>query len=103
MWQLAPRQAIRPDDGLLVRRWSRSCYDPATRLEHTADRYELLRDGEVVEAELHERSPATRSYGQDEIALVPAARLRRRAGPARPLVETARRIDTLFTVVGTRP
>src|SRR5207245_10202124 len=68
-WRLA-REGTRPQDGLLVRRWSRSRYDPATQLEHTADRYELVRDGEVVRSELHERSPATRSYTQDGIAEV---------------------------------
>jgi hypothetical protein len=66
-WRLV-RERTRPQDGLLVRRWSRSRYDQATQLEHTADRYELLRDGEVVRSELHERSPATRSYRQDGIA-----------------------------------
>jgi ubiquinone/menaquinone biosynthesis C-methylase UbiE len=66
-WRLV-RERTRPQDGLLVRRWSRSRYDPATQLEHTVDRYELVRDGEVVRSELHERSPATRSYTQDGIA-----------------------------------
>jgi SAM-dependent methyltransferase len=61
-------ERVRPEDGLLVRRWGRYRYDAATELEHTADRYELVRDGAVVRSELHERSPATRSYTQPAIA-----------------------------------
>jgi hypothetical protein len=53
-------------DGLTVRRWVRSRYDPVEKLEHTEDRYELLRDGEVVYTENHKRSPATRWYSQEE-------------------------------------
>lgn len=102
-WQLPKRgQAIRPD-GLLVRRWSRSRFDPATQLDHTADRYELLRDGEVVRTELHERSPATRSYTQDAIA-----DLVRRAGFADVRLvsgftdEPVKPDDTLFCVIARR-
>jgi SAM-dependent methyltransferase len=102
-WRLV-RERTRPDDGRLVRRWSRTRYDPATRLEHTADRYELLAGDEVVESELHERSPATRSYGQDEIAElvggVGFVDVRLVSGfsdePARPA-------DTLFCVEARRP
>ena len=66
-WRLV-RERTRPEDGLLVRRWSRSRYDPTTQLEHTADRYELLEGDQIVQSELHERSPATRSYTQGGIA-----------------------------------
>ena len=59
------REAVRPD-GLTVRRWVRERYDPVEQLEHTEDRYELLRDGEVIYTENHSRSPATRWYTQDE-------------------------------------
>jgi hypothetical protein len=59
-------EAVRPEDGLLVRRWSRSTFDNAQKLEHTEDRYELLRDGEVIATEHHSRSPATRWYSQPE-------------------------------------
>jgi ubiquinone/menaquinone biosynthesis C-methylase UbiE len=36
-WHLAGER-VRPDDGALVRRWSRSTYDLAQQLEHTEDR-----------------------------------------------------------------
>lgn len=60
-WQLAG-EAEPPEGRETVRRWSRTTYDPLTRLEHTEDRYECLRDGHVVYEEHHRRSPATRSY-----------------------------------------
>ena len=97
-WTLL-RERVRPD-GLTVRRWVRGRYDAATELEHTADRYELLRDGEVVRTELHERSPATRSYTQSGIA-----ELVRAAGFADVRLvsgftdEPVRLEDTLFCVV----
>ena len=102
-WRLGRRGAVTRPDGLEVRRWSRSRYDAATELEHTADRYELLRDGEVVRTELHERSPATRSYSQVLIAA-----LVRAAGFAEVRLvsgftdEPVRPDDTLFCVVARR-
>lgn len=49
-----------------VRRWVRATYDVPQQLEHTEDRYELLRDGTIVATEHHRRSPATRWYSQAE-------------------------------------
>ena len=102
-WRLV-RERTRPEDGLLVRRWSRSRYDPTTQLEHTADRYELLEGGRVVQSELHERSPATRSYTQEGIRQLVAA-----AGfPEVRLVsgfsdEPVKPEDTLFCVEARKP
>ncbi len=53
-------------DGSLVRRWTKARYDLALQLEHTEDRYEVIRDGAVVQRELYRRSPATRWYTQQE-------------------------------------
>ncbi len=102
-WRVVAERT-RPVDGRLVRRWSRSTFDPAAQLEHTEDRYELLRDGVVVASEDHARSPATRWYTQEQ-----AVGLYRGAGftgirlvhefttqPARP-------DDRIFRVIGTRP
>jgi SAM-dependent methyltransferase len=102
-WTHAGEQT-RPDDGTLVRRWSRSTFDIAAQLEHTEDRYELLRGGVIVASESHARSPATRWYSQQQaIDLYLSAgftdiRLVREfsdqpAGPA----------DTIFSVLGTKP
>ena len=64
----APRgEMVRPQDGALVRRWSRARYEPAAQLEHTEDRYEVVRDGEVIAVEEHRRSPATRWYTHDQV------------------------------------
>jgi ubiquinone/menaquinone biosynthesis C-methylase UbiE len=65
-WQVIS-EAKRPEDGFTVRRWLKSTYDPESQLEHTEDRYELIRDGQVVAMEEHERSPATRGYSLGQI------------------------------------
>jgi SAM-dependent methyltransferase len=97
-------QKERPEDGLLVRRWVRSTYDVPQQLEHTQDRYELLRDGEIVTTEDYARSPATRWYTQDQ-----AIRLYAAAGFVNIHLlheftqQPATREATLFCVCGNRP
>jgi hypothetical protein len=59
-------EKIRPGDGATVRRWSYSRFDPDTQLEHTQDRYEVIKDGTVIGTEHHSRSPATREYSQPQ-------------------------------------
>jgi SAM-dependent methyltransferase len=59
-------EKVRPSDGAIVKRWSHSRYDPETQLEHTEDRYEVIKDGEVIDTEHHVRSPATREYSQQQ-------------------------------------
>ncbi len=56
-WKIVAEQ-VRPEDGLLIRRWARATYDLAHQLEHTEDRYEVIREGEIIESEHHSRSPA---------------------------------------------
>ena len=56
------REAVRPEDGATIRRTAWARYDPATQLEETRDRYEVVVGGRVVRAETHERNPATRGY-----------------------------------------
>ncbi len=64
----APRgEKVRPEDGALVRRRSRARYEPDAQLEHTEDRYEVVRDGEVIAVEEHRRSPATRWYTHAQV------------------------------------
>jgi hypothetical protein len=97
------REAVRPD-GLTVRRWVRSKYDPVEQLEHTEDRYELLRDGEVIYTEDHSRSPATRWYTQEE-----AVALYREAGFEDIQMykeftwEAASPEDETFSILGRKP
>lgn len=97
-------QAVRPEDGLIVRRWSRNSYDLRNQLEHTNDRWELLRGEQVVASEHHRHSPATRWYTQEQsVALYEAAGFMDihlfREFTHEPATET----DTIWSVVGKRP
>jgi SAM-dependent methyltransferase len=98
------REAIRPEDGATVRRTGWSRYNPETNLEDTRDTWEVIKNGSVIESEVHEQSPATLSYTQAE-----AAALFEEVGfkdvqiyseftfdPVKPE-------DTLFTVIGVKP
>jgi ubiquinone/menaquinone biosynthesis C-methylase UbiE len=102
-WHLAG-EAVLPEDGATARRWSRAWYDPANQWEYTEDRYEILREGKVVTSERHLRSPATRSYTQEqaralyEVASLTDIRLLREF-----TMEPALPSDTLFCVMGSRP
>jgi len=60
------KTAQRAEDGATIRRVARSRYDPVTQCEATEDLYQLIVDDVVVAEELHQRSPATRSYTQQE-------------------------------------
>lgn len=99
-----PRERVRPEDGAIVRHWSRAWYDPAARLEHTEDHYEVSRDGQALAAETIRRSPATRWYTHDEVrALYQAAgfadvQLTREWSGVPAVPE-----DRIVTAVGTRP
>jgi SAM-dependent methyltransferase len=97
------KEAVRPEDGAILRRRSLARFDPEAGLEHTEDHYEVVLDGRVVEAEHHVRSPATRSYMQDE-----AVALYKRNGLDRVQVfgefvwEPAQADSSVFCVVGRR-
>lgn len=107
-WKLIAEQ-VRPGDGLLIRRWARATYDTAQQLEHTEDRYEVIREGRVIETEHHSRSPATRWYTPTQ-----AIKLYEDAGfttikilkgfsrePASASDPVAK--DSVFSVLGQRP
>lgn len=98
------REMVRPEDGATIRRWQYSRFDPDTDLEHTLDRYEIIRDGNVIASEEHHQSPGTRSYTQEQ-----AVKLYQGAGfkdiqifhdftfdPVNPE-------DTVFCVLGLKP
>jgi ubiquinone/menaquinone biosynthesis C-methylase UbiE len=59
-------EKIRSEDGAMVKRWSRNHYDSELQLEHTEDRYEVIKDGVIIANEYHVRSPATRQYTQEQ-------------------------------------
>lgn len=97
-------QTATREDGVSFRRVAKSRFDPEIDCEHTEDLYQKIVKGEVVQEEIHRRSPATRSYNQEQ-----ARALFERAGfenielfseftfdPIKPE-------DTLFVVVGHKP
>lgn len=59
-------EKVRPEDGAVVRRRSRSTFDVENQLEHTEDLYEVIRDGQLIASEQHRRSPATRWYTREQ-------------------------------------
>ena len=97
-------QKERPEDGAVVRRWSRARYDVKNQLEHTEDRYEISLEGEVIASEYHTRSPATRWYTQSQ-----SVDLYQGAGFSNIRIfsefsrEPASHEDTIFSIVGTKP
>ena len=106
------KEAIRPEDGAMIRRTAWSRYDPVTQMEETRDRYEVIVEGRVVRAETHERSPATRGYTVDQAgALFTAAGFSvdqvvsgftlEPYDPARPHAHDLD-VGAVFTVIGRR-
>ncbi len=93
----------RPEDGALIRRWSRVRYDLDNQLEHTEMRYEVSLDGEVIRSEYHSRSPATCWYTQSQ-----ARDLYYQAGFENLRIysefsrEPAMEEDTIFSLVGVK-
>jgi SAM-dependent methyltransferase len=98
------REVIRPEDSATIRRWQYSRFDPDSSLEHTIDRYEIIRDGNVIASEEHHQSPATHSYTQQQ-----AIDLYRGAGFDHIQVfheftfEPVTPEDTTFCVLGFKP
>jgi len=98
------REVVHPEDGATIRRWSLVRFDPETDLEHTVDRYEIIRDGQVVTSEEHRQSPATRSYTQEQaIALYQEAGLKDIQVLREFTFEPAKLEDMTFSVLGFKP
>jgi ubiquinone/menaquinone biosynthesis C-methylase UbiE len=57
----------RPQDGATVRSAERIWYDPQQQLWHDEERFEVERNGVVVQSELHRRSPSGRWYTQQQV------------------------------------
>ena len=102
-WRLTGEK-VRPEDGALARRRSKNRFDPGDECEHTWDRYELSRDGQVVAAEEHHRSPATRSYTQAQaLSLYEGAGFVGIEAYHEFSFDSVQPEDRLFSVVGRRP
>lgn len=98
------REAVRPEDGATVRRTSWSRFNPQTNMEDTRDTYEVIKDGHVVESEVHEQAPATLSYTQAEaVALFEQAGFKDIQIFSEFTFDHAKPEDTLFSVLGIKP
>jgi ubiquinone/menaquinone biosynthesis C-methylase UbiE len=101
-WQLVAEKE-RPQDGLIVRRWLKSTYDHEAQLEHTQDRYELIKNGDIIETEYYTRSPATRNYSLEEIvALMKFIGFQDIKAVSEFSERAASPADTMFCVFGAR-
>lgn len=97
-------EVIRPEDGATIRRWTYARFDPDTGLEHTIDRYEILKNGQVVQSEEHRQSPATRSYTQAEaIGMLEQAGFKDLQVYHEFTFEPVKPTDTIFSIVGCKP
>lgn len=102
-WKLE-REATRPEDQAIARRWSRAWYDVTAQLEHTEDRYEILLNNKLVAQEHHRRSPATRWYSQAQaIQLYEAAGFTNLQLFHEFTQEPATPTDTIFPIAGFKP
>jgi len=98
------REVVRPEDNATVRRCQYSRFDPETDLEHTIDRYEIVRDGKVIASEEHYQSPATRSYTQEQaIVLYQEAGFKDIQVFHEFTFEPAKPEDDTFCVLGFKP
>jgi ubiquinone/menaquinone biosynthesis C-methylase UbiE len=102
-WEIH-EEATRPNDGATVRRWSRSTFDVVNQLEHTEDRYEVIRNGEIVDTEHQARSAATRWYTQQQAIELYTAAGFSEVRLVRGFTDVpATAADTVFSVFGRRP
>jgi len=102
-WQVRA-EATRPADGGVVRHWSRSTFDVIHQVEHTEDRYEVIRNDEVVETERQVRSPATRWYTQPQVVELYAAAGFTQVQLVRGFSDApASETDGIFSAFGHRP
>jgi SAM-dependent methyltransferase len=98
------QEAVRPEDGATVRRTGWSHFNPETNMEDTRDTWEIIKDGVMIQSEVHAQSPATRSYTQDDaIALFEQAGFKEIQIFSEFTFEPVKPEDTLFTVLGIKP
>ena len=97
------REVTRPDDGATVRRTSWSRFDPETQMEDSRETWEVIKDGQVIESEVHEQAPATRSFTRAEaVALCKQAGFKDIQLFSGFTFEPVKQDDTLFSIVATR-
>lgn len=97
------QEAVRPEDGAIIRRTAWSRYNPETKTEDTRDLWEIIKDGVQIQSEVHSQSPATLSYTQAEaVALFEEAGFKDIQVYSEFTFEPAKPADTLFTLVGVK-
>ena len=102
-WEI-DAEAVRPEDGMLIRRWFRCRYEVGRRLQHTEDRYELLRDGQVVQSETYVASPFLTWHPLDEaLAMLREGGFVEVRAHSDFKFQPATNQDTNFIVLGNRP
>ena len=95
------QEAIRPEDGAIVRRTGWSGFKPESNLEDTRDTWEVIKDGQVIESEFHEQAPATRGYTQQEsVALFMQAGFQNVQVFSRFTFEPVKPEDAIFSILG---
>jgi SAM-dependent methyltransferase len=98
------KTAVREADGVKFRRVARSWFDPISECECTEDLYQKIVDEKVVREELHQRSPATRSYSQSQAKdLFEKAGFQNVQSFSEFKFDVAKSEDSLFTVIGQKP
>lgn len=102
-WEI-DAEAIRPSDGALVRRWFRCQYDVANRIQHVEDRYEIIRDDEIIASELYSSPSYLTWYTVEEaLDLVREAGFSDVQAHADFKFEPAAADETSYIVLGKRP
>jgi len=97
------REATRPEDGAVVRRTGWYRFNPETKMEDTRDTWEVIKDGQVIESEVHEQAPATLSYTQEEaIALFEEAGFKDIQVFSEFTFEPVKPSDGTFSIIGTK-
>lgn len=98
------QEATRPEDGATVRRTAWSRYNPETKMDDTHDMWEIIKNGEQVQSEVHNQSPATLSYTQAEaLALFEGSGFKDIQIYSEFTFDPVKPTDTLFTLVGVKP
>jgi hypothetical protein len=70
-------------------------------MEDTRDKWAVIKDGQVIESEVHEQAPATRSFTQAEaIALFEQAGFKDMQLFSGFTFEPVKPDDTLFSIIG---
>jgi hypothetical protein len=73
-------------------------------MEDTRDTWEVIKDGQVIESEVHEQAPATRTFTREEaISLLESAGFKDIQLFSGFTFEPVKPEDTLFSMIGIKP